>query len=84
VWGTVTSAADDARNDMVVPDRSDFTELICATVCAGSTVTHRKIVNAIRADKAKSQAYCQINSFGGEIDLAAQAKDEQNRRSDRR
>jgi hypothetical protein len=37
----------------------------------------QRVVSAIRADKAKSQAYCQINSLGGEIDLAAQGKDEQ-------
>jgi hypothetical protein len=37
----------------------------------------QKVVNIIRADKAKTQAYCQINSLGGEIDLAAQARDEQ-------
>ena len=37
----------------------------------------QKVVSVIRGDKAKSQTYCQINSFGGEIDLAAQARDEQ-------
>ena len=37
----------------------------------------RKVVSIIRGDKAKTQAYCQINSLGGEIDLAAQARDEQ-------
>jgi predicted component of type VI protein secretion system len=37
----------------------------------------QKVVSIIRADKAKTQAYCQINSLGGEIDLAAQARDEQ-------
>jgi hypothetical protein len=37
----------------------------------------QRVVGAIRGDKAKSQAYCQINSLGGEIDLAAQARDEQ-------
>jgi hypothetical protein len=37
----------------------------------------QKIASIIRADKGKTQAYCQINSLGGEIDLAAQAKDEQ-------
>jgi hypothetical protein len=36
----------------------------------------QKVVNIIRGDKAKTQAYCQINSLGGEIDLAAQARDE--------
>src|SRR5215469_18047152 len=36
----------------------------------------QKVVSVIRGDKAKSQAYCQINSLGGEIDLAAQARDE--------
>jgi len=37
----------------------------------------QKVVSNIRGDKAKSQAYCQINSLGGEIDVAAQARDEQ-------
>jgi hypothetical protein len=37
----------------------------------------QKVVSIIRGDKAKTQAYCQINSLGGEIDLAAQARDEQ-------
>ena len=37
----------------------------------------QKIVSIIRGDKAKTQAYCQINSLGGEIDKAAQARDEQ-------
>jgi len=37
----------------------------------------QKVVNIIRGDKAKTQAYCQINSLGGEVDMAAQAKDEQ-------
>jgi hypothetical protein len=37
----------------------------------------QKVVNIIRGDKAKTQAYCQINSLGGEINLAAQARDEQ-------
>jgi hypothetical protein len=37
----------------------------------------QKVVGIIKADKAKTLAYCQINSLGGEIDLAAQAKDEQ-------
>jgi hypothetical protein len=37
----------------------------------------QKIVGIIKVDKAKSLAYCQINSLGGEIDLAAKAKDEQ-------
>lgn len=37
----------------------------------------QKVVTIIRGDKAKTQAYCQINSLAGEIDLAAQAKDEQ-------
>ena len=35
------------------------------------------VVSIIQGDKAKSQVYCQINSLGGEIDLAAQARDEQ-------
>ena len=37
----------------------------------------QKVVGVIRGDKAKSQVYCQLNSLGGEIDLAAQARDEQ-------
>jgi hypothetical protein len=37
----------------------------------------QKVVSIIREDKAKTQAYCQINSLGGEIDQAAQARDEQ-------
>jgi hypothetical protein len=37
----------------------------------------QKVVSIIRGDKAKTQSYCQINSLGGEIDLAAQTRDEQ-------
>ena len=37
----------------------------------------QKVVSIVREDKAKTQAYCQINSLGGEIDQAAQARDEQ-------
>ncbi len=37
----------------------------------------QKIVSSIRGDKAKTQAYCQINSLGPEINLAVQARDEQ-------
>src|ERR1700741_822321 len=37
----------------------------------------QKVVTIIRGDKAKTQAYCQINSLGGEVDMAVQAKDEQ-------
>jgi len=37
----------------------------------------QKVVSIIRGDKAKTKAYCQINSLGGEIDKAAQARDEQ-------
>jgi uncharacterized protein YpiB (UPF0302 family) len=37
----------------------------------------QKVVSVIRGDKAKSEAYCQINNLGGEIDLAAQARDKQ-------
>lgn len=37
----------------------------------------QKVVSIIRGDKAKTQSYCQINSLGGEINLAAQARDEQ-------
>jgi len=36
-----------------------------------------QVVSIIREDKAKTQAYCQINCLGGEIDQAAQARDEQ-------
>lgn len=35
------------------------------------------VVRIIRGDKEKTQAYCQINSLGGEINVAAQARDEQ-------
>jgi len=35
----------------------------------------QKVVSIIKSDKAKTQTYCQINSLGGEIDLAAQARD---------
>ena len=37
----------------------------------------QKVISVIRGDKTKSQTYCQINNLGGEIDLAAQARDEQ-------
>ena len=37
----------------------------------------QKVVSIIKSDKAKTQTYCQINSLGGEIDLPAQARDEQ-------
>ena len=37
----------------------------------------QKVVSIIRGDKAKTQVYCQINSLGGEVDMAAQAKDRQ-------
>jgi hypothetical protein len=37
----------------------------------------QKVVSIIRGNKAKTAAYCQINSLGGQIDLAAQAKDAQ-------
>ena len=37
----------------------------------------QKVVSIIRGDKTKTQAYCQINSLGGEVDMAVQAKDEQ-------
>ena len=37
----------------------------------------QRVVSIVRGDKAKTQVYCQINSLGGEIDMAAQAKDEQ-------
>jgi hypothetical protein len=37
----------------------------------------KKVVSIIRGDKAKTQAYCQINTLGGEVDMAARAKDEQ-------
>jgi hypothetical protein len=35
------------------------------------------VVSIIRGDRAKTQAYCQINSLGAEIDQVAQARDEQ-------
>jgi hypothetical protein len=35
----------------------------------------QKIVSNIRGDKAKTQAYCQINSLGGQMVEAAQEKD---------
>jgi predicted carbohydrate-binding protein with CBM5 and CBM33 domain len=37
----------------------------------------QKVVTIIKGDKAKTQTYCQIDALGGEIDLAAQARDEQ-------
>jgi hypothetical protein len=37
----------------------------------------QKVVSIIRGDKAKIQAYSQINSLGGEIEQAAQQRDEQ-------
>jgi hypothetical protein len=37
----------------------------------------QKVVSIICGDKAKTQAYCGINSLGGEIDLAARARNEQ-------
>jgi hypothetical protein len=37
----------------------------------------QKVVSIIKGDKAKTQAYCQINNLGGQIDEAAQQKDEQ-------
>jgi hypothetical protein len=35
----------------------------------------QKVVTTIRDDKAKTQAYCQINSLGGQMVEAAQKKD---------
>jgi len=35
----------------------------------------RKVVSIIRGDKAKTQAYCQINSLGGQMVEAAHEKD---------
>jgi DNA repair ATPase RecN len=35
----------------------------------------QKVVSTIRGDKAKTQAYCQINSLGGQMVEAAQEKD---------
>ena len=35
----------------------------------------QKVVSGIRSDKAKTQAYCQINSLGGRMVEAAQEKD---------
>jgi hypothetical protein len=39
-------------------------------------VEAQKVVSTISGDKAKTQAYCQITNLGGEIDQAAQEKDE--------
>jgi hypothetical protein len=39
-------------------------------------VDAQKVVSSISGDKAKTQAYCQITNLGGEIDQAAQEKDE--------
>src|SRR5262249_44905172 len=36
----------------------------------------QRIVRVIRGDKAKAQAYCQINSLSGQIDQAVREKDE--------
>jgi hypothetical protein len=36
----------------------------------------RKVISVISGDKAKTQAYCQIANLGGQIDQAAQEKDE--------
>jgi len=35
----------------------------------------QKVVSTIRGDKAKTQAYCQINSLGGQMVEAAHEKD---------
>jgi hypothetical protein len=35
----------------------------------------QKVVSNIRGDKAKTQAYCQINSLGGQMVEAIQEKD---------
>jgi hypothetical protein len=40
----------------------------------------QKIVSNIRGDKAKTQAYCQINSLGGQMVEAAQEKDSRSQR----
>jgi hypothetical protein len=37
----------------------------------------QKIVRVIRGDRAKTLAYCQINSLGGDINQAVREKDEQ-------
>jgi hypothetical protein len=37
----------------------------------------QKVVSIIHGDKAKTLTYCQINSLGGEVDQAAQQRDEQ-------
>jgi hypothetical protein len=37
----------------------------------------QRIVRVIGGDRAKSQAYCQINSLGGQINQAVREKDEQ-------
>jgi hypothetical protein len=38
-------------------------------------VDAQKVVSNVRGDKAKRQAYCELDSFGGQIDQAAQQKD---------
>ena len=35
----------------------------------------QKVVSSIRGDKAKSQAYCQLDSLGAQIDQATRQKD---------
>jgi hypothetical protein len=37
----------------------------------------QNVVSIIRSDKAKTQAYCQMNSLGDEMDQAEQMMDEQ-------
>jgi len=37
----------------------------------------QNVVSIIRSDQAKTQAYCQINSLGNEMDRAEQTMDEQ-------
>jgi len=35
----------------------------------------QKVVSSIRGDKAKSRAYCELDSVGGQVEQAAQQKD---------
>ena len=63
-------------------DRWSFASFDDTAVCAGSTTEHgeveggcQNVVSDIRSDKAKTQAYCQINSLGAQMVEAAQEKD---------
>ena len=65
-------------------DCRNFSDLRCATVCAGSTAkrgqvegdcTH-SVVSSISREKAKIQAYCEITDLGEHVVEAAQEKNE--------